>query len=52
MEMAQDPVFRQAAEDLTIVVNPLPGDKLQEMIAELGQYPAELLERTRKLVTP
>jgi tripartite-type tricarboxylate transporter receptor subunit TctC len=52
MEMAQDPAFKSAAEDLTIVVNPLPGEKLQAMIAELGQYPNELLERTRQLVTP
>jgi len=50
MEMAQDPAFKSAAEDLNIVLTPMSGEKLQAMIAELGQYPSALLERARTLV--
>ena len=52
MDMAQDPAFRKEAEQLNIVLNPLPGEDLQKMIGELGLYPPELLERTRQLVAP
>jgi tripartite-type tricarboxylate transporter receptor subunit TctC len=50
MDMAQDAAFKAAAEQLQIVLNPMPGTKLQTMIAELGTYPNTLIERTRKLV--
>jgi tripartite-type tricarboxylate transporter receptor subunit TctC len=52
MEMTRDPAFRKEAEDLNIVLNPMPGEDLQKMIGELGLYPPELLERTRQLVAP
>jgi tripartite-type tricarboxylate transporter receptor subunit TctC len=48
--MTRDPAFTAAADQLTIVLNPLAGEQLQAMIAEFGAYPDELLERTRKLV--
>jgi tripartite-type tricarboxylate transporter receptor subunit TctC len=50
MDMARDPAFRAAADQLTIVLNPLAGKELQAMIGEFGTYPDALLERTRKLV--
>ncbi len=50
LETTQDPAFKAAADQLQIVLNPMPGAELQSMIAELGTYPASLIERTRKLV--
>lgn len=50
MAMARDPAFKAAADQLTIVLNPLGGTELQAMIAEFGSYPDAFLERTRKLV--
>ncbi len=50
MAMARNPAFKAAADQLQIVLNPLPGEQLQAMIAEFGSYPDTLLERTRKLV--
>jgi tripartite-type tricarboxylate transporter receptor subunit TctC len=51
-DMTKDPAFRKEAEDLNIVLNPMPGEDLQKMIGELGLYSPELLERTRQLVAP
>jgi hypothetical protein len=50
--MTKDRAFIEEAESLNIVLNPLSGEELQKMIAELGLYPPELLERTRQLVAP
>jgi tripartite-type tricarboxylate transporter receptor subunit TctC len=50
IEMTHDPAFRAAADQVAIVLNPLPGQELQAMIAGFGSYPEALLERTRKLV--
>jgi tripartite-type tricarboxylate transporter receptor subunit TctC len=50
MAMARDPAFKAAADQLTIVLNPLGGTELQAMIAEFGSYPDAFLEQTRKLV--
>jgi len=50
--MVEDPAFQAAAAQAEIMVNPMPGEKLQAMIAELGRYPNTLLERTRQLVAP
>jgi tripartite-type tricarboxylate transporter receptor subunit TctC len=52
MAMTADAAFQAAAAQATIVLNPMPGERLQAMIAELGRYPNELLERTRQLVAP
>jgi tripartite-type tricarboxylate transporter receptor subunit TctC len=48
--MVRDPAFKAAADQLTIVLNPLGGTELQAMIAEFASYPDAFLERTRKLV--
>jgi tripartite-type tricarboxylate transporter receptor subunit TctC len=50
--MTKDAAFQAEAEKLNIVLNPMTGEELQTMIAELGLYPPELLERTRQLVKP
>jgi len=50
MAMTEDPVFRGEAERLSIPLNPLAGDKLQAMVAELGAYPESLFERVRRIV--
>lgn len=52
LAMTKDRAFIEEAESLNIVLNPLSGEELQKMIAELGLYPPELLERTRQLVAP
>jgi hypothetical protein len=51
-DMTNDPGFRNDAEALNIVLNPMSGEDLQTMIGELGLYPPELIERTRQLVAP
>jgi hypothetical protein len=52
MDMTRDPAFIKEADRLNIVLNPMSGEDLQKMIGELGLYPPELLERTRRLVAP
>jgi len=48
--MTEDPAFRSEAERLNIPLNPLSGERLQAMVAELGAYPESLLERVRQIV--
>lgn len=50
MAMTADPAFRGDAERLNIPLNPLSGEELQAMIAELGAYPEALFERVRRIV--
>jgi len=50
MRMTGDEAFRAEAARIDIPLNPLAGDRLQAMIAELGEYPEALLERTRRAV--
>jgi tripartite-type tricarboxylate transporter receptor subunit TctC len=50
MRMTDDPAFRAEAARVDIPLNPLAGDKLQTTVAELGEYPEALLERTRRVV--
>ncbi|MGE5537035.1 MAG: Bug family tripartite tricarboxylate transporter substrate binding protein [Gemmatimonas sp.] len=50
MRMTEDAAFRAEAARIDIPLNPLPGDKLQAMIVELGGYPEALLERARRVV--
>ena len=49
-EMVNDPAFRAEAGQLNIPLNPLEGEKLQAMVAELGSYPESLFERVRNIV--
>lgn len=48
--MARDPAFLAAAGGLAIPINPMSGEALQALIAELGAFPPELLARTRAIV--
>lgn len=50
MAMAQDSAFRAEAAKRNIPLNPLPGEKLQAMIAEVASYPESLFERARQVV--
>lgn len=50
LAMTEDPAFKAEAQRLDIPLNPLAGDKLQAMVAELGTYPESLLERVRQIV--
>jgi tripartite-type tricarboxylate transporter receptor subunit TctC len=50
MAMMEDAAFRGDAERLSIPLNPLAGDVLQGMVAELGAYPESLFERVRRIV--
>lgn len=50
LDMTEDPAFKAEAQRLDIPLNPLAGDKLQAMVAELGTYPESLLERIRQIV--
>jgi len=52
MAMGEDSAFKAAAEEATITLKPMAGEKLQALIAEFGRYPNALLERTRQLVAP
>jgi tripartite-type tricarboxylate transporter receptor subunit TctC len=49
MRMTDDPAFRAEAVRVDIPLNPLAGDRLQAMVAELGEYPEALLQRTRRV---
>ena len=48
--MAADETFKAEMERRSIPLNPLSGEKLQAMLAEISAYPEALFERTRQVV--
>ena len=48
--MAADDTFKAEMERRAIPLNPLSGEKLQAMLAEISAYPESLFERTRQVV--
>jgi tripartite-type tricarboxylate transporter receptor subunit TctC len=48
--MAADAAFKAEMDKRSIPLNPMTGEKLQAMLAEISAYPESLFERTRQVV--
>ena len=48
----KDPQFLQDAETQRLVVEPMPGAKLQELVRKLYATPADIVERARLAISP
>jgi len=52
MAMVRDKNFLAEAEKLKIDIDPLSGEELQSLIADLAKFPKSVFDRTRKLIKP
>jgi tripartite-type tricarboxylate transporter receptor subunit TctC len=47
-EMLTDPVFLDEAKRAGIQLKPMSGDRLQDLVAQVGNFPPSLIEKARQ----
>jgi tripartite-type tricarboxylate transporter receptor subunit TctC len=51
MDVAADPKFLEEAEKAMLEINPIPGEKLQAMVAALVSTPPDIIEKYKQAVS-
>ena len=48
----KDPEFLSDAERLQLSIKPLSGDKVQDLVQRMYSTPKEIVERTKRAISP